>query len=230
MTAIALLSSVLPPSEPPEPPVAGVCCVLGTVEPTIARGHVVKESFTNHDLLRAPSSDRVSVTAWRVLTHRTPAKAGKKRDGFPLMQSSWFVCAAGIRYCTRQEIRSLVLAGIEAPRWAGYVTTSYKKHGALRAPVNTGRAARWLFETTIVDASDAARVADWWHVLSETRAAGIPRGCIETLDISVPLLAKHAARWPVFERWARSSWQAPLYRFLTYLLPSEEEIKADTWR
>lgn len=228
MTAVEILASALPPRDLPEAPAEGICCVLGTTEPTIHRHHAIQDSFTNLDLLRAGDSDRVSVRAWRVLTHRTPAGEGKKRDGFPLMQSSW-LCdrAGGLRLLQRTDVRALVLDGValSAAPWVGYVTTSYKKHGALRAPVNTGTSQRWLFELDIVDCSDRAQVAEWWRTLREAREAGIPRPVIETLDINVALLGKHLARWTAFEAWARPRRQAPLYRFLTYLLPSMEEIR-----
>lgn len=226
MTAIELLAAALPPRDPPQAPANGVCCVLATHEPSIERGQAIKPSFTNLDLLRAPQSDRVSVRAWRVLTHAVPAAEGKKRDTFPLMQSSWICDGQSVIYLNRQAVRSLVLEGVTASQWCGYVTISYKKHGALRAPVNIGGAQRWLFETGIVDCSDRAKVGEWWERLRTTREAGIPRPVIETLDISVPLFSKYRELWQAFEPWARSKLHSPLFRFLVYLLPGEEELKA----
>lgn len=232
MTAIELLYEALPAREPPEIPGEAICCVLGTREPTIDRRHAIKPSFTNLDVLRAPDSERVSVRAWRVLTHSKPAKEGKKRDTFPLMQSAWMSSNRELILLNRHEIREIVVNGGDPfsgshSAWAGYVTTSYKKHGCLRAPVNTNGSQRWLFETEIVDCSDRAQVQDWWTRLREAREAGIPRSVIETLDISVPLFAKHRAHWQAFEPWARLRYQSVLYRFLTYLLPSQEELRAD---
>lgn len=226
MSAIELLYAALPPRDPPETPADGVCCVLGTREPTIARKHAIKPSFTNLDVLRAPDSDRVSVRAWRVLTHSEPAKEGKKRDTFPLMQSSWVVQGGGITLLDRLGVRELVLhGGAGNSPWAGYVTTSYKKHGCLRAPVNRNGSQRWLFELDMVDCSDQSKVHAWWDILRHARVSGIPRPVIETLDCSLHLMTKHPVLWPPFERWARDKVNSPLYRFLTYLLPSEEEIK-----
>lgn len=227
MSAIHLLFNALPPRDPPEAPQEGVCCVLGTREPCIDRRHAIKPSFTNLDLLRAPDSDRVSVRAWRVLTHSEPAKEGKKRDTFPLMQSSWIV-GDDLQLLDRQAVRRCVIEGMRPlGDWAGYVTTSYKKHGCLRAPVNRNGSQRWLFELDVVDCSDRAKVADWWERLRSTRVAGIPRPVIETLECSLHLMSKHAAMWLPFERWARDKVNSPLYRFLCYLLPSEEEVKAE---
>lgn len=227
MTAIELLYDALTPREPPEPPAEGVCCVLGTREPTIARKHAIKPSFTNLDVLRAPDSDRVSVRAWRVLTHSEPAAEGKKRDTFPLMQSSWIV-SEELQLLDRKSVRRCVIEGMTPlDAWAGYVTTSYKKHGCLRTPVNRNGSHRWLFELDVVDCSDREQVADWWTRLRHARVSGIPRPVIETLDIGVPLFSKHRALWQEFEPWARTRYQSPLYRFLTYLLPSEDEVKAE---
>lgn len=225
MSAIPLLHEALAPRSPPQEPREGLCCILGTVEPCVDREYAIKPSFTNLDLLRAPDSDCASVRAWRVLTHSVAAAEGKKRDTFPLMQSSWVV-SDGLTLLNRQDVRQLVIEAIPARSpWAGYVTTSYKKHGSLRAPVNSGNSQRWLFEMDVVDCSDRAKVLDWWERLRSTREAGIPRPVIETLDCSVFLMSKHLKVWTEFERWARDKVNSSLYRFLTYLLPSELELK-----
>lgn len=227
MTAIELLADHVPATAPPEDPEEGVCCVLGTREPTVPRKHAIKPSFTNLDLLRAPDSDRVSVRAWRVLTYMTEPEPGKKRGRQPLIQSAWIVHDGGIEYLSRLDVRRYVLDGVPYSRWAGYATTSYKKHGSLRAPLNTGPAQRWLFELDVVDCSDRAKVHCWWTRLHAMRTAGIPRPVLENLDIGLPLFRKHYRIWKPFEPWARANYLSPLYRFLTYLLPGQEELKSD---
>lgn len=225
MMAIDLICRHLPETEPPEPPLPGTCCVLGTEEPTIHRKHAIKPSFTNLDLLRAPNSDRVSVRAWRVMTYRTDPADGKKRGAQPLIQSSWVAHEDGIEYLQRLDVRRLVLEGVNHRWWAGYVTTSYKKHGSLRAPVNHNGTQRWLFEQEIIDCPSRDQVREWWERMLEARTAGIPRPVIESLDIGVPLMEKHLSLWLSFEPWARQRYQSGLYRFLTYLLPGQEELK-----
>lgn len=214
MTAIDLIAAALPPENPPETPQPGVCCVTGAECDTIARKHVIKPSFTNYDLLRAPMSDRAGVAAWRVMNHA------------PARQSLWWTDGKVFRLLKRQDVRTLVLDGVDAAQWSGYVTTSYKKHGALRCPVNTGARQVWLFEMLLVDCSDRAAIAETWRRLRAAQDAGIPRPLIETLDVSPGHMSKIGWRvWAEFEAWARPRVQSALYQFVTYLLPSQEELK-----
>lgn len=214
MTAIDLIAAALPQEAPPEHPEPGMCCVTGTEGPTIARKHVIKPSFTNLDLLRAPHSDRAGIAAWRVLNHA------------PARQSLWWCDGREFRLLKRADVRALVLGGVTAPRWCGYATTSYKKHGALLCPVNTGPRQRWLFEMLVVDCSDRDRVAEWWSILRAAQDGGIARPLIENLDISPGYIGKIGWRtWRDFEDWACPRFRSPLYQFLTYLLPSQEELK-----
>lgn len=215
MTAIDLIAGALPSETPPEEPTPGLCCVTGAECATIARKHVVKPSFTNLDLLRAPQSDRAGVAAWRVLNHA------------PARQSLWWCDGHELRLLKRVDVRALVLDGVTASQWCGYATTSYKKHGALRAPVNSGARQLWLYEMLVVDCSDRDQVAETWARLRTAQDAGIPRPLIEALDIAPAYMAKIGWRiWRDFEAWARPRMKSPLYQFLTYLLPSQEELKA----
>lgn len=214
MSAIDLIAAALPQETPPESPAEGVCCVTGAICLTIDRKHVIKPSFTNLDLLHAPMSNRAGVAAWRVMNYA------------PARQSLWFCDGKELRLIKRIDVRSLVLTGVDAPRWAGYVTTNYKKHGALRAPINVNGQQVWLFEMLLVDCSDRAAVADVWGRLRSAQDAGIPRPLIETLDIAPSYMAKIDWRlWRDFESWAHQRMNSPLYKFLTYLLPSKEELR-----
>jgi hypothetical protein len=225
MTVIDLIAAALPPETPPESPVEGVCCVTGATCQTISRKHVIKPSFTNLDLLRAPDSDRAGVAAWRVLGHTAP-NPGKKRDKRPLQQSHWLCDGQTVEYLDRQGVRRYVMDGVTTPQWAGYATTSYKKHGPLLATVNAGGRAVWLWETRLVDCSDRAAVTDTWARLRAAQDAGIPRPLIEHLDIAPGYMAKIGwCVWREFETWARPRMLSPLYQFMTYLLPSQEELR-----
>lgn len=217
MTAIELIGAALPPESPPEIPRPGTCCVTGVECMTVARGLVIKPSFTNYDLLSAPGSDRAGLAAWRVMNHA------------PARQSLWWCDGKKFQLLKRVEARGLVIDGVRAERWAGYVTTSYKKHGALRCPVNTGTRQVWLFELARVDCSDRGLVEGTWRRLRAAQSAGIPRPLIETLDISPGHMGKIGWQaWGEFEAWARPRLQSALYQFLTYLLPSQEELKKQT--
>lgn len=225
MHAIDLIIHAIPPAEPPEIPVEGTCCITGMTCPTIARRHVIKPSFTGLDILRAPMSDRAGVAAWRVTTYSV-SKPDKKRDGFPLRQSHWLCDGKSVEYLDRQGVRRHVLDGVTAERWAAYATTSYKKHGCLLAPVNINGSQQWLWETRIVDCSDRDEVAETWSRLRAAQDSGIPRPLIEHLDIAPGYMGKIGWRvWRDFESWARPRMRSPLYQFLTYLLPSKEELR-----
>lgn len=214
MTAIDLIAPHLPAAPLPEDPQEGVCCITGRKTETIARKHVIKTSFTNLDLLRAPESDRASVAAYRVMG------APKTR------QSSWLVTSNSLRFLDRVGVRDCVIGGVMDPAWAGYATTSYKKHGSLLAPVNVGNQCTWLFETLPVDCSDREQVMDYWRRLRHAQDNGISRPLIESLDIAVGYISKIGWRfWKDFYDWAHPRQSSPLYQFLTYLLPSQEELK-----
>jgi len=230
MTAIDLIAAALPPEPPPETSEEGVCCVTGALCQTVARRHAILDSFTGLDLLRAPMSDRVGVAAWRVMTYSVPHHdPTKKRDLCPLRQSHWVCDGRTVEYMDRKQVRGAVLDGLAAAQWAGYVTTSYKKHGSLLAPVNTYGRQVWLWETRRVDCSDRVAVADTWARLRAAQDAGIPRPLIEHLDIAPGYMAKIGWRvWRDFEAWARPRMRSPLYEFLTYLLPSMEELRCSS--
>jgi hypothetical protein len=215
VTAIDLIAAALPPVEPPEPTLPGVCCVTGAPGATVSRALVIKPSFTNLDLLRAPDSDRAGLPAWRALNYNQER------------MSSWICNGETFEPLNRKGVREHVLADDElALPVACYATTSYKKHGALRAPVNAPGRRVWLFETRLVDCSNRSAVSDTWARLRAAQDAGIPRPLIERLDISPGYMAKIGWRlWTTFEAWARPRMRSPLYEFLTYLLPSQEELK-----
>ena len=227
MTAIDLIAAALPPETPPESPVEGICCVTGAKCMTVARKYAIQDSFTGRDLFRAPASGRVGIAAWRVLTYTVPhPDPAKKRDLCPLRQSHWLCDGLSVALMDRHRARVAVIDGVDVEHWAGYVTMSYKKHGALLAPVNSGGRQVWLWETRLVDCSDRSAVDLMWGRLRAAQDAGIPRPLIEKLDIAPVYMAKIGWRvWRDFETWARPRRLSPLYQFLTYLLPSIEDLR-----
>lgn len=216
MHTVNLIANALNWVEAPEEPRVGTCCVTGETCSTISRKHAIKPSFTNWDRLRAPDSDRVGISAWRALTCSWERK------------SSWTCDGREFTRLDRRGVRERVFDfGVADRSNACYATTSYKKHGALWAPVNPPGRKVWAFETRLVDCSDEAFVRETWKRLRDAQNAGISRTSIETLEINQYFLSKVGWRaWSDFEWWAKSRVNSPLYAFLTYLLPSQEELKS----
>jgi len=199
----------------PEEPRPGLCAVTGVARMTVARKCLFGKSFTNIDRLAVPESDRVGVAAYWAL------KYGPER------KSCWFCDGQRFLQIRKPDIRLMVLGcpSILAPTWAGYVTTSYQKHGALVAPVNGPVTDLWGFDDSVVDC-DVGKSRDWWSRLNQALLAGISRTSIERVDCPVyALKAVGVSTWLEFEAWAKPHSLNPLYRFLCYLLPSQEELK-----
>lgn len=218
MHAIELLARAIPESEReplPGPVTAGLCAVTGASGPCVERKHLLSKSFTNGDRLACPGSSLVSVAAWWALKYR------------PERASSWWCDGRECRRLNRAALRALVLEGSPAAPWAGYLTTSYKKHGSLRAPVNAGPHGVWLYEETLCDASRPDDVRATYARLLAAQAAGISRPLLEELDPGPAQLAKiGVATWLAFEAWARPCYRGGLYRLCVYCLPTAEERAA----
>lgn len=219
MHALSLIADALPEVEREPLPCAtvrGVCCVTGEEDDCIPRRELLGKSFCDQHLLRAPESPLVGVRAWWAMKLRAERA------------SSWVCDGKRFTRLSRQDVRIFVLGGVPAPRWAGYITTSYKKHGALRAPVNSRGRQVWLFEMLLVDCTDRARVAEWWGVMTQAQRDGISRRSMEEYHMPPGIVAKIGiAVWERFREWARDKRDSPLYSLLAYLLPSAEEMKAE---
>lgn len=219
MHTLQLLHSVIPEAEReplPCAPVEGVCAVTGAFGPAVPRADLLGKSFTDQHLLRDPSSPLVGEAAWCALKFKWER------------MSSWLCTDSEFQRLDRKGVRDLVIGGVQASRWAGYITTSYKKHGALRAPLNSGRRQVWLFEMRLVDCTDRARLLDWWRVMNEAIRRGISRQSQEMLDMPPALIRKiGVGEWEAYRAWARDKWQSAMYALLVYLLPSQEELRAE---
>lgn len=207
-------------------PQLGICCVTGAHTDTIPAKELLGSNFMDGNLLAAPDSDRVGVNAWYAFQFGYFAEEGKRRKKKPEFMACWYCDGHRFMEVDKAEIRQRVLHGSPASHWAGWVTTSYKKHGALRSPVNTKPFSFWGFDDLLVDASDRAAVLEMWRKLRQAQAIGIGRTGIETLDIPVGIMLKiGVAECNRFITWAQSRYQSPLYKLLTYLLPSQQELK-----
>lgn len=196
----------------------GICCITGQESDCIDRKHLLSRSFTEQHLLKSPESQLVSVAAYTVLKYKDER------------MSSWICDGKSFTKLDRKEVRKLVIGGVESNRWAGYITTSYKKHGAMRAPLNSGNRQVWLFEMLVVDCGDREKLAEWWMALNVYLRKGIGRQSMESLDVPPFVMKKIGIPvWTEFHSWAKEKFESPLYRLLCYLLPSQEELKEEGW-
>lgn len=229
MHAVDLLAAACPEDwrEPlPQEPVNGTCCLTGQYGPTISRSKVFGASFTEFETFKVSESDRVGINVWYAFRAGYFAAEGKKRKKKPEAMACWWTDGKSWIELNKVKIRELVFEGAEGLPWAGWVTTSYKKHGATRAPVNRGKFGVWGFDESLPDCSDIDLVTDWWGNLREAQNGGLKRTVIETLEIPVFVYNKiDTALWLKFRGWAADKRESALYRFLCYLLPSQAELK-----
>lgn len=195
-------------------PVEGVCAITGEQGACVPRKKLLGKSFTNGDVLDRPESDMVSIDAYYALKFKWER------------MNSWFTDGITFERLTRQDVRAKVFQESMPAQWSAYATTSYKKHGALNAKVNTEKSRIWLFEMRLVDCTDMTKVTEWWDVLNVALRAGIGRTVLESLDCPPFAMSKVGLKtWMDFEVWARPKYLSSLYAFLCYLLPSQEELK-----
>jgi hypothetical protein len=202
--------------ELPCSPETGICCLLGIETMCVSRKYAFSSNFTSLDLLKAPDSQHLSVDAFLALKYKWERS------------SSWF-CDGETFYCLdRLGVREWVLREKMPKLWTGYATTSYKKHGALKSKISSGHKRIWLFENTLVYCTPYNRMMDWWGLLNDALRAGLGRSILESLDCPTFVMQKVGIeKWLTYEKWARIHYQTPLYQFLCYLLPSQEELKQE---
>jgi hypothetical protein len=215
----------------PEAAQSGVCCVSGATTDTIARKHLFGASFNDLNILVCPDSNRVGANVWYAFKFGEPSvnpETGElnKRKKYKEMQTCWWTDGETFREMRKAQIRELVLRGTTSKHWAGWVTTSYKKHGSLRSPVNNTPFGIWGFDDLQVRANDKDKVLAIWFKLRSAQNNGIGRTGIESLNIPVGIMLKVGMTFcNEFLTWAQSRYQSPLYQFLVYLLPSQDELK-----
>jgi len=215
----------------PEAAQSGVCCVSGATTDTVARKHLFGANFNDMNILACPDSQRVGVNVWYAFKFGEPGinpETGElnKRKKYKEMQTCWWTDGETFREMRKAQIRELVLRGTTSKHWAGWVTTSYKKHGSLRSPVNNTPFGIWGFDDLQVRANDKDKVLAIWFKLRNAQNNGIGRTGIESLNIPVGIMLKVGMIFcNDFLAWARPVFQSPLYQFLTYLLPSQEELR-----
>jgi hypothetical protein len=191
-----------------------ICCITGDLTDCIPKKLVIKDTFTNRDLLKAPQSEYCSVDAYIVLSY--------KWQRF----SSWLCNGKEFQRLTKTDFKHLILNGVPYDTWAIYITTSYKKHGALVAKINNTPFGIWRFEMQDVDCRDNEKVKEWYDKLLYIHKLGIPRSVLENLNAGMKLInAVGILEWHKFTTWANDKYRSPLYGLLCYLLPSLGELK-----
>lgn len=193
----------------------GICCITGEECQTIKRKGFFSSNFTNTNLLKAPDSDRVGLAAAVVLKYRPE-------------RSSWFVSNEKFLKFDKNVFRDMFLNGVHGcKQWSIYVTTSYKKHGAFVAKINSNKYGVWRFEMLDVNASDGKKNRKWYSkIFNALTELGIGRSIIESADCYPYVIKKIGLQnWLDFYNWAKDKYQSPLYKLCCYLLPSQKELK-----
>lgn len=228
MHSTTLISSALPKERRPalpEPPVLATCAVTGEETFCLQRKTVLGKSFTNQNVLACPTSEYVGIDVFYAWNYGYKTSPEKKREKKPERMACWFCDGTQFLELDKPNVRSLVLSPPISKQWAAYVTTSYKKHGSLFAPVNTGKTRIWLFETLLVDCSDTQKVTSWWERLRQAQDRGYGRTILETVICPPYLIAKYGvSTWLAFQAWATPKKTSTLYQFLCYLLLSRKEL------
>ncbi len=188
------------------------CCLTGQRTTCVGRENILGKSFTNLDLLAAPQSAWIGVDAAIALKHKQERSM------------SWFCTDENFFVLNRKMVRDIVFEKEMPDIWAGYVTTSFKKHGSLRTKLNSGNSRYWLFETRLVNCSNYGQMRSIYEKLCAALEDGFPRPVLETLDISSYYYETIGVKkCQELIKWA-SPWRlSALYSFMIYLLPSMEE-------
>jgi hypothetical protein len=199
-------------------PVQETCAVTGERCQCIPRKKLFSSNFTEQPELRCPESQYVGTDVYQAL------KYPKER------QSSWIVDSNDFQLLKRIDVRSHVLNGANKDVWAGWVTTSYKKHGAFRAQLNQAGRSLWAFDERIIDCSDNKRVNEIYTKLVLYLKKGFSRSTLETLQCPTYVVKILGIQeWLNLEKWAIRLYKSNLYKFLCYLLPSQDELKNEGW-
>ena len=225
--AVELIASALVASDPDHPPLPDVmiydevCCVTGNTCRCVPRRQVLGAGFVDQARLVAPGSQYIGLDAYIALRYKWERMA------------SWLACGSEFRMFRgatgRIELRKLILDGQYPAKWAGFVTTGFKKHGALKTPVNGPGRAVWLYNDMVADLSNHRQISEWWNRLLFERTNGLSRGSLETLDASPFAISQvGAARWSDLVSWAKPIHKSGAYQLLCYLLPSKEELKCES--
>jgi len=213
MHVIKLLSDAITalPDAPaiPSGAVKATCEATGLTTDCLLRKEVVSDNFTNQSRFNALGTGYISTMAYRVLKYKW------ERAGSWICYPERFV-----RLKTKADLLEGVLEQDKPEPWAGYITTSYKKHGCLLAPVNANGGNMWLFETMIVNCNNQQKVEEWYNIIQEARNRGVTKQILLSLLPTATQIMRYGLLWwHGFAEWAKKRRSTPLYKLVVYLQP-----------
>ena len=210
-------------SEIPEKPARGICCVTGRECETISRKWGIKPTFTRQDIFRAPDSDRIGVDAFLTLGYEPERKA------------CWIATEKEIRL-VRENIKATfreIILNEQYPEgwWAIFITTTWKKHGAIVAPACQGKRRPFVaLDDEAIDVSRSDLLRGYFSRLCGAKKKGFSTQMLEDVvfnSASMKFGSFSIEEWLEFRDWANGKKCSPLYRLALYLLPSAEELKVE---
>ena len=220
MNIYKLISDAIKDLRAPLPvePKQAICAVTGKDCLCVPRKKLFSPKFTEQPNLICPKSQFVSIDVYQAIKYK------KTR------MSSWLAVPGEFRLLKRIDVRLLVLSGVNSDVWAGWVTTTYKKHGTTRARLNHIGQAIWAFDETLVDCSNNEKVNEIYNQLVVYLKKGFSRTSLETLSCpGFVIMRAGLQEWLELGKWAKPLYKSNLYKFLCYLLPSQIELKAKGW-
>lgn len=215
MHAVDLIASALKNEalEMPRETTVETCCLTGEVGHCVFARDAIGAAFTNRDLLKAPTGKYISLNAYIALKYKWER------------MSSWVCDGETFTRLDRQGVRISVFGETPKTPWVGYATTSYKKHGSLWTPVNSGLRRVWRFEMLTVDLTDGS-YRNLYESLCEWQKRGVGRMTMESMEPNIVELKNIGVKtWLEFCEFAESICNSPTWKFMCYLLPSREELK-----
>lgn len=197
------------------------CCLCGVLAGDIPAKKIISSAFTNWDLLRNPGSETIcDYCAIAIKTLR-------------LRQSSWVATPKAITLISRDKIANMLFAPISTP-FIFNVTTSFKKLGQIKAPVNADSQQfivqfedeQVVFSPSIADpiyrvmcvfysipANDERKNALGFFTKTEMRTGEYKYGRIQNFG---------QANWEAGEKILKQHRRAPFFRLLLHALNQEK--------
>jgi hypothetical protein len=225
MHTINLFSKAIKQHHLPLPfhPIHKTCCITGQKSECMPRKYVLSNSFTAQELLKAPNSKFASTDAYQAFKFRGH-------------RSSWMISwdwndNISYKKLTRINVREIVIESSLKHSdgyncCALYASTTGKKHGSFYAPLNSMWPYIVGFDSGTIDCSDIDFVRNSYYLLSCYLKAGISRSYLLNPDFPVWLINKIGIKtYNNFRDFAMDKYTSNLYKFLVYLLPSQEELR-----